>query len=171
MTPDVIDELKIEKKTIEANITKLRAIYKLAKHQVDELKHLKARACEIDAILTKHKAEVKENHGQTTNFLYEVLCETIGKEKAGKFFIEADRRKNGKPKLGVSLREHKEVEQKIYKKELYEALNMLVAARKVINEYIAENEPELNKADYLTKVSKLNRAMPSIGEIEKLRPR
>lgn len=171
MTLEEIDALKIEKKEIEATITMLRAIRVLPQHKVDELRFLKARACEIDAMLTKHKVENKEKHGQWTNFVYEVLSEAIGSEKAGKILIEVERRAKGKPRLMVTLREHKEVEQKIYKKELYEALNMLVAARKIINEYIAENEPEINKADYLTKVSKLNKALPSVGEIEKLRPR
>jgi hypothetical protein len=44
---------------------------------------------------------------------------------------------------------------------------MLVNARVTINKFIEENEPIINKADYLKSVSVINKCIPSLSELEK----
>jgi hypothetical protein len=136
-------------------------------------------------ILAKEYSEIESNivklkalNGKSVNFDGErirdidiaksMIKEFFGEEYRRRFFAEYGRRRDGEPPLAVHFEAKKDGVEKNYKKELQEAYDLLIAARKSINSYIDQNEPEINKAYYFQSVSKLSKCLPSVQEIEKL---
>lgn len=84
---------------------------------------------------------------------------------------EIERRERGltPKKLPISapdLQRKKEI-QKIVKDTISDYHSKLLSARAALNEYINVNIDNSSKADFLAKVSKINRSLPTISELEK----
>ena len=84
--------------------------------------------------------------------------------------LESKKRKNGDEPTRIKPPTKKIQPKEDYKSKLLDAVSMLIKARAKITKYIMENEPEINKADYLLKVKELNSVLPSISELEKMKP-
>lgn len=105
--------------------------------------------------------------------LYELLIETINRTEFKKFTTECINRTNGlEPKkivLDYGNNEQDKIEIKRLAKIANELKDTLILARKQIDKYIRQNEPEVNKADYHLKVRELISCMPPEKEIFKIK--
>lgn len=183
-TIDIIEEKKalcLEKTEIAAKLAELGIPlnqYNFKPHTipVDKLAERKKLASRYTAI-EKRLFEIKTTNSDyyTTkdhtkmNIVSDILIETFGRDFKLSVHREMRRRINGEPPTKVSLPETKNAS-KTYKQEFDNAIEMLIKARYAIDLYIQENEPSINKADYLIKISKINRSLPSLQEIKKLKP-
>lgn len=113
-----------------------------------------------------HKEGQREN-GEFIKVMYTVIGDTFGNDYKMQLLYETRRRMNGEPPLNVSLPVTKPV--KTFKKECVELYDILLNARKSINEYVRVNEPEVNKADFLMKLQPIKGSIPSVQDLEKLR--
>lgn len=103
------------------------------------------------------------------NLFKEVVKEVVGAELYREIIKETDNRQKGRYSIvNIPFMEiNKRADDKISElnKMLREYHEMLLNARAAITEYIRENEPAINKADYLKSVSIINRAVPTEQEL------
>lgn len=116
--------------------------------------------------VNSHDTVWKEN-------MYELLIEIFGKDEFRKLTSECINRSKGLEPQKVVLnygfnQQDKESIKKISKQSA-ELKEMLLSARKHIDRYIRQNEPEVNKADYHAKVKELISCMPPEKEIYKIK--
>ncbi len=129
-----------------------------------------SRVAEIEKRLGAIKSELKKKQPERYDLVKEIISQGFGKD----FWIAVDRevarREQGASPIKITWEPKEQPRIKTYKGELTKAVSMLLSARNIITRYIMNNEPEVNKADYLIKVKELNNSLPSISEIEKLKP-
>lgn len=101
--------------------------------------------------------------------LYELLVEIIGKDEYKKIVSECINRISGGESKKIILNYGFSQQDKDEIKRLTKLSNSLKetlhTARKGVDRYIRANEPEINKADYQTKIKELIKCMPSEKEI------
>lgn len=180
---DIVKEregLTIEKTAIAARLAELGITYNRYAHKShtipdDQLAERKALAKRY-AVIEKRLAEIKainriKGDGHTEyDMVKDILVETFGRDFKMAVVREMVRRKKGESPIKINAQNKIVVSAKSYKQELNHVIEMLIKARYAIDLYIQENEPPINKADYLIKVSKINKSLPSLSEIKKLKP-
>ena len=101
--------------------------------------------------------------------LRKILFECLPRETVYAIFDEMQRRLKGEKAFKVSIDNKKFDEDKSnfnkLKKTLSDAVDDLKKVRSSITKYIYENEPEVNKADFLLQVSPINKSCPTISKI------
>lgn len=125
------------------------------------------RYAQIETRLSELKKILNEaNKGKHKDHFKEIITEALGLEYVRRVIKECERRREGLSPIKVSARLPVPVI-KTYKTELIQLYESLIQARKVINKFISDGEPEINKADYLRSVSPINNSIPSIIDLEK----
>jgi len=152
-----VNRLKFAPHTIDQESLDLRSAY------VKRYTEIEKRLLEIKNITRAKKPDDR-------HFIKGILVESLGKDFAYAVFDEAERRANEEDYLKVSPPMGKPATRS-YRKELTEAIELLRSARETITQWIYANEPDVNKADWLAKVAKLNKCIPPISELNQLRPK
>lgn len=126
------------------------------------------RTKEIEAEIVGINKKINAKHSNEKKF-NEVLRELLGGDFLHEIFMEAKNRfEGGTPNRLLLPKDEKAVIKNTnIRKRLKDYHNMIIEARKAINTYIWENEPEINKADFLKSVSRINKCLPTIAEIER----
>lgn len=169
-------KLLIEEKTVlskqlaELGISGNRAYFARGTIGKDVWEHrtaLAGRYADIEARLAVLKQELKQaNKIESKDYIKEVIKETFGELFLSSVLRECRSRRKGNAPTKVMWEQSKSI---TFRKEFNDVCEMLISARNAINEYIRENEPSINKAEFLQKVSSLNKALPSVQEIERMR--
>lgn len=147
--------IKNRKETISAESLRLRSIWS-------------ARHSEISAELVSINKKLKR-HYSSESFVKEILIELMGADFVHDIFIEAISRLHGnKPNYFSLPKDEKAViKNNMLRLRMKDYHEMIISARKAINSYIYQNEPEINKADFLLSVSSINKCLPPVTEIER----
>jgi len=139
-----------------------------------EQKERRALLTDKIQLLEKELIAVKKCYrGDNNRFdiLKDLLKETLTPTIYDQISSELNRRVDGEPPTRIPLNieaSQKAIEKnKFLMKELSWYSNALMDARRGINKYIFDNEPEINKADFLKSVSELNKCAPTVSDIEK----
>lgn len=147
--------IELEKKRVELISEKL----KLERLLANENKQRKSQ-------------EEAKHYGSSEQFNFAVLTiltETFGVELKKKITNEAKRRMAGYDAVKISFSEIGNDDFKKEAKRLKEAAtnlkDTLLFARRTIDAYMRQNEPEINKADWLAKMRPIIKCMPSEKEI------
>jgi len=141
----------------------------IAQDVIDKRREIASQVGVYEQRLTCIKKELRELNGGNDDFgakIMDILTELHGRDFAFEVKAEASRRCSGQLPIRVNVRTEKK-EAKNYKKELVDLYETMIAARKRINAYIESNEPDINKAEYYTKISPLSKCMPSLPELHK----
>jgi hypothetical protein len=132
----------------------------------DKRTELAARYSEIEKLLFKLNRDIKLLSPKR-DYMGDIIKETFGFEFLKSVLRECKRRRGNLEPFKVTY--NRPVENKKTFLEEYQGLiKQMIDARRTVNQYIEQNEPEINKADYLLKVKKLNNCLPAISELEKL---
>lgn len=140
-------------------------------------KHLSKDKTKVAGELTLINAELNKRGGVkkiNDDIFKQVIISVVGQQTFDAIIYEAGRRMMGMPELKVPVyvpgeKKADDGKSQIYTKHLREYHEMLVKARIAITQYVRENEPELNKGDYLKSVTLINTAIPTEMELNKKR--
>lgn len=100
------------------------------------------------------------------DYFKDIICESMGNEYVRRVIEECKRRRGGQPPIKVSARIPIPAV-RTYKMELLKMYELAISARKALNKWISDNEPKINKADYLKSVSEINKSLPPLSVLEK----
>lgn len=172
----VLEKMELSKQLAELGISGNRKYY--ARGSIDkgtwELRTQWAkRVAEIEKELIVVNKEIKETHTKKTairaQLWKEVISESLGASFSTEASKEVERRENGEYPMKVSFEPPKK-EIKTYKKDYSDLIDKIMEARRTINKWIADNEPDINKADYVIRMKPLSQSLPTIQELQKLKP-
>lgn len=127
-----------------------------------------SRVAKIEKRLTEIKPILRKKQFIKIDIVRVILTETFGVKFMSDIMVEVERRVNDEHPIRVSPPNVQIKEAKTYELELKKALDTMLSARQIINDYISDNEPSINKAEYFLSVQKLNRSLPPITEIKKM---
>jgi hypothetical protein len=118
--------------------------------------------------------KVRKSDALYQDELYNVLIETLGRDNYSAIKNETLRRVNKKTpapvKVSFNSRSKYDIDEIKRLRKIAETLQQqILTAREAISKYINDNEPEVNKADFLQKVRSINTCLPSRGEIQKIK--
>jgi uncharacterized protein (UPF0216 family) len=132
----------------------------------------------LEQILIKNKKHITESDSKDTlwkSTYNDVLFDSLGKSNLNLLRDECLRRIQGKEPskitlfgISTSLQSDKD-EIKRLRKMLEENNKKMQEARKSIDRFISANEPDVNKADYIRSVSEINKCLPPLQELQKVK--
>jgi hypothetical protein len=169
----VEQKLELSKQLAAMGISGNRAYYQrgtIDKKVWEERTALATKVTEIEQRLSAIRQVLKTQPQREIDRVREIIIEEFGLNYWIAVDLESKKRKNGGEPTRIKPPTKKIQPKEDYKGKLLDAVSMLIKARAKITKYIMENEPEINKADYLLKVKELNSVLPSISEIEKMKP-
>lgn len=175
----IIELCDLRKVACEFGITGNRKYYargSISKELWDAYKANSMKILGAEKRLREINAAIKNgnlNNQQCEYDLFKsIVRDALSKDDYLSIIREKNRREAGEPPLKVTisrvdvsgLRSKYDTVKSI----AINALDALKKTREVINRYISDNEPQINKADYLQKVSNLNKGCPPLSEIADL---
>jgi len=171
--------LSLREKAHSFGISKNRALYQRGtidssvwikyKNNSKRILEVEKEIIKLNEVIKQHRREKKDDNEVLKNILNDSLPENDYKA----VIIEFERRLKGEGPIKIAFSnadKSKEFQRiKRLKESLLNAIEVLITARSGIDNYIFQNEPETNKADYLLSVKELNKSCPPLSEIEKLK--
>lgn len=182
---DNIQDAKERKKKLVSELmevrNELRAFYDnnglrgvpfshFSKENREKRSNLSAKVIDIESKISEINKSINDDN-KKYDILVDLIKETLTPDIYFQIKQELNRRIDGEHPTRVSLNIEDCQKAKIKNKSLMNELiwhsEQLISARRSINKYISEKEPEVNKADFLKDVSALNKSIPPLSEIEK----